>query len=61
MLSHRSEGGSLMKRKILMMVLSVLLVVSMVIAPMSATAASKKTVQILKVTVKTIMKCLQTF
>ena len=41
----------LMKRKILMMVLSVLLVASMLIAPLSATAASKKTVQILQVTV----------
>ena len=40
-----------MKRKILMMVLSVLLVASMLIAPLSATAASKKTVQILQVTV----------
>ena len=40
-----------MKRKILLLVLSVLLIVSTVIAPVSAQAASKKTVQILQVTV----------
>ena len=41
-----------MKRRILMMVLAILLVASMMLAPMSASAASKKTVQILKVTVE---------
>lgn len=45
------EGGFRMKRRILMMMVSVLLVASMLIAPMSALAASKKTVQILQVTV----------
>ncbi|MBR1822051.1 MAG: SH3 domain-containing protein [Clostridia bacterium] len=40
-----------MKRKVLMMILSVLLVASMLMAPMSASAASRKTVQILQVTV----------
>lgn len=40
-----------MKRRILMMIVSALLVASMLIAPMSASAASKKTVQILQVTV----------
>lgn len=40
-----------MKRKVLMMLLSVLLVASMLLAPMDALAASRKTVQILKVTV----------
>ena len=40
-----------MKRKILVMLLSVLLVASMLIAPLSASAASKKTVQIMQVTV----------
>lgn len=41
-----------MKRRVLMMVLAILLVASMLMAPMSASAASRKTVQILKVTVE---------
>lgn len=40
-----------MKRRVLMMVLSALLVVSMLLAPASALAASKKTIPIMKVTV----------
>ena len=41
-----------MKRKVLMMIFSVLLIASMLLAPMDALAASRKTVQILKVTVE---------
>ena len=40
-----------MKRRILMMAVSILLVATMLLAPVSASAASKKTVQILQVTV----------
>ena len=41
-----------MKRKVLMMVLSALLVASMLLAPVSALAASKKTIQIMQVDVQ---------
>jgi len=40
-----------MKHKVMMMAMAVLLIASMLIAPMSASAASNSTVQILKVTV----------
>lgn len=47
----RCEGVLVMKRRILTMLVAVLLVASIMAAPMSASASSKSMVQILKVTV----------